>query len=359
MTLTIPSRLVEEIRQYEVIPPIDTRTCVKDTTRFPFRFICNLSTQGSGFCTGTLIGPRTVLTAGHCIVDGVPASDIEVTPGRRGGAKPPFGSTMAAGTQPASGYVECSATDYGVVILRDPIGNRTGWWTFDDHTWTGQTVGQRVMRPTPARGGSLPAGLNVHVAGYPADLPAPKHLGGRPDPCFRRGTRKGSVQYHDSNTPVAINPRGILEYLNDTFGGMSGSPVWVEPPPGRTSRVLLAVHISGDGCDPAAPLANRGVFIRGAFRDFARAHSFSPPGTTPPRRPVATYGAKGPHVVELQYRLNVWIVTAPSAGMPRLKVDGILGPKTRGGVKGFQRAMALVVDGIVGPKTWSRLQLPF
>ena len=69
--------------------------------------------------------------------------------------------------------------------------------------------------------------------------------------------------------------------------------------------------------------------------------------------------SKGLSVVELQYRLNIWLAVTPSAGLPQLKVDGDFGPKTSAAAKAFQKAMKLVVDGIVGPITWNRLLLPF
>src|SRR5918993_5325914 len=43
-----------------------------ELNRAPFRYICNLEMDVAGvgpraICSGTLIGPRTVLTAGHCL----------------------------------------------------------------------------------------------------------------------------------------------------------------------------------------------------------------------------------------------------------------------------------------------------
>lgn len=337
----------------EVIPPVDSRTCVRSTTVAPYRYVCSLDHNGKPHCTGTLIGPRTVLTAGHCL-DDFPANEMRAVPGRRG-SREPFRHARAAAYQPAPGFVSTTATDYGAVILRDPIGNRTGWWTFDHHRWPGDRLGTSVHQ------GSLSppvAGLTVSISGYPCDLPARTHLGGRRDRCFSRRVRKGTVQYQDTSATVGVTAGGILEYTNDTYHCMSGSGVWLPRDAARGGRVLVAVHVSGDR-PSTPPRANGGVLIQGSILDFVRAHSFSPPGTTPTRRPQVRRGSRGATVRELQYRLNIWILSSAGSRLRKLAVDGIFGSKTQAAARGFQRAMRLAVDGIVGPKTWRRLQLPF
>lgn len=242
-----------------------------------------------------------------------------------------------------------TATDYGVVILRDPIGTGTGWWTFNPFRWAGDPLSGGVNQT-----GAFPvAARTVHVSGYPCDLPSQ-----RTDPCFEpTGNLQGSCQYYAVNAAVRITASGILEYVNDTFGCMSGSPVWIKRA-GQNSRTLIAVHISGND-NTFTDIANRGVFITGSVLDFVRAHSFFPLGSTLPARPLLRRGAHGTVTRELQYRLNVWLLTTPGVGIAPLVPDGILGALTEAAVRAFQRRIALTVDAVVGPQTWSRLLSPF
>ena len=69
--------------------------------------------------------------------------------------------------------------------------------------------------------------------------------------------------------------------------------------------------------------------------------------------PTVKRGSRGPVVVDLQQRLNRW--AAAQRRPKRLKVDGILGPRTDAAVRAFQRATLLAADGVVGPKTWTAL----
>ena len=72
-------------------------------------------------------------------------------------------------------------------------------------------------------------------------------------------------------------------------------------------------------------------------------------------RPTLRRGASGPDVEELQARLNVWLATTQSAGLPALVVDGVFGPRTEAAVRAFQSATGLSPDGIAGTEVWDRL----
>src|SRR5512139_1070782 len=70
-------------------------------------------------------------------------------------------------------------------------------------------------------------------------------------------------------------------------------------------------------------------------------------------RPVLRYGSRGSQVRDLQRRLNIWLARM---ARPRLRIDGIFGPRVESAVEAFQRAMGLTVDGIVGQRTQQALQ---
>jgi len=65
---------------------------------------------------------------------------------------------------------------------------------------------------------------------------------------------------------------------------------------------------------------------------------------------MARRGDRGRRIRALQVILNTRLV-----GTPRLRADGIFGPRTETAVRGFQRRAGLTEDGLVGGRTWSAL----
>ncbi|MCU1349293.1 MAG: family protease [Acidobacteria bacterium] len=269
----------ESDQEAEIIGP-DNRKRVPDTTKAPFRYICNLEYKipGIGYRaigSGTLIGPRTVLTAGHCLVDEndkpLVKQLMRVRPGRNGAR------SLAAATpvhfEFFPRFAPGTRTDVGIIHLAQPVGKSIGSWTRVYAKRPGDPIGTSFIR------GDLPVDpgkLKVNLSGYPGDMPGDPRLRCRESPAVpcaysspddpKRNPLCGTYQYRAYDLTVRL-AGGILHYLNDTCPGHSGCPVWVRRSPDRGGRVLVAVHISGD--DPKiAGKANRAVFLDAKVRQW-------------------------------------------------------------------------------------------
>ena len=185
--------------------------------------ICSLSntgSDGSGFIgTGWLVGPRTVVTAGHCVhsVDdmGGWADRIVVTAGRDDNTAP-FGRVTATRFSATDRWVASQSQDMdfdiGCIHLDTPLGDATGFFG---------------VLALPAA--DLPD-YQVNIAGYPGDL------GG------------GRYMYHHRNRVLRVTDRRLF-YDVDTYGGQSGAPVWVYEPGDDTPKVV-GIHAYGTGGTP-------------------------------------------------------------------------------------------------------------
>ena len=157
----------------------DTRKRILNTTIAPFRYIChveiNRGTGGEPGRTGTLIGPKTVLTAGHCIWDetndrleDLSTVVIRVIPGRNGSSEP-LPATQAKKLIVPAGYNRskgATSLDYGIIQLKDDIGNRIGYWSMNYKKWTKDAYGVSILqRALPQSVGQL----KVNLSGYPTD----------------------------------------------------------------------------------------------------------------------------------------------------------------------------------------------
>lgn len=203
---------------------IPARSKRPSTLMFPFNTICllerhHLDGKTVSRVTGTLIAPRVVLTAKHCLTrldvrtaaEGPRFSHIVVSPGADLSAprdqRPADPPSIAA---PAAFFRVHPTLDFGVIILpkafRRPV---------------------QFMR-LQARGDKNTATL-LTIAGYPCDKPT------------------GTMWGHSERIALTGVSPTELRYTIDTCPGHSGSPIWLLG--NNAIRLLLGVHTSGPaGC---------------------------------------------------------------------------------------------------------------
>ncbi len=222
---------------FETVIGDDNRTQIHDTGADPFRMICALvvhwphmpPTSGTGF----LVGQRTVLTAGHCILPGPGFPDpaaIEVRPGRSG-TREPFADTLGAlAAERISLHTQWSARfdprfDVGAIHLDKPAGETVGWFR------VGVRDPQLLTRHW------------AHVTGYPGD----KITQGAGE---AGGALYAAEQWHHA-TPIAQVHDGRVYYPADTFAGQSGAPVYILDQADGLATVI-GVHAYGVGPNAGA-----------------------------------------------------------------------------------------------------------
>lgn len=152
---------------------VDTRTLRTPTTLWPWRTITNSSSNESDTeanCTMTLIGPRHLITAAHCLVD-FGTSNWKtrlLTPGRDGQSVAPYGSSWMDPTPPAgseawyivpdpwldpntpSDGADEFQWDIGAVLMLDRLGDLTGWMGYGAFPASDLNTRNQLNRGYPA-----------------------------------------------------------------------------------------------------------------------------------------------------------------------------------------------------------------
>lgn len=209
----------------ETVIGVDERVRISDTDKLPWRMIAALSLKpkppftSSFIGTGWFIGPKTLLTAGHCVFSksdfGGWIGSIEVSPGRNG-AKFPYGtvtSTRFSATKVWQGGPDPDY-DIGCIHLDQPLGDAVGYFKI-------ASLSDKDLE-----------GALLNISGYPGD----------------RGG--GEQQLFHANRVLRTSARRVF-YDIDTYGGQSGSPVWHQATPGA-EPVAVGIHAYGVGGTPGS-----------------------------------------------------------------------------------------------------------
>ncbi len=246
---TIEGDLARGSLQAQVIMGgFDTRVRKKNTTIYPYRTIAQFDGNGDddSDCSGTLIGPRLIITSAHCI--NKRGTNIwyspKITPGRNGKNISPYGSTQTSpqlspnkitlyftpaewrnSTECKKARRACQRWDWGLIVIPDRLGDQTDW------------MGYAYIKANSLKK------QNIYNRGYPRCLdgnpstPAncdPSSLYGDQNPC-------GILKFYY----IGLDGwRDLITHNCDTSKGHSGSALYfyTKNNKGKYVPVVTALH---------------------------------------------------------------------------------------------------------------------
>lgn len=217
--LSQPPRNVFE----SLLTDVDRRKQILETDLLPWRMLCSLdivSQNGLGYVgTGWFAGPRTLITAGHCVYDEIElggwARQITVIPGRNGDSGS-LGTAVSSRFSTTDRWLEAQDADYdyAAIHLSEDLGAGIG--SFGIGTLPDAELQNRLL----------------NISGYPVS------------------PGNGKFQYFHANRVKAVTARRVF-YDIDTMGGQSGAPVWTYLDDNLTNPVVVGIHAYGVGGVPA------------------------------------------------------------------------------------------------------------
>jgi V8-like Glu-specific endopeptidase len=210
----------EDETDLAIIGPVDTRIQEIRTTRFPWNTLVSLcrdfGSGGCAGCTGTLIGPRRIITAAHCLWS-VPRRAaprrIFAIPGRRDRDTMPYGVIEAREYWVPRGFLaprpDRAAWDWGLIVLKRSVPAALNQFM------RLRPLSSEAIRRLAQQG-------RITIPGYPSDRPV-------------------GTLWRDRERLVRADERRLFHTV-DTCPGHSGSPILsrIEGEP-----AIIGVHTAG------------------------------------------------------------------------------------------------------------------
>jgi V8-like Glu-specific endopeptidase len=209
----------------------------------------------SGVCTGTLVGPSHVLTAGHCLYSNKDGKWLEIKGVLLTPCKSAHSEIEQKPNSPRPSYWSDAPIDFGWEWARTVKGwTKNGKWEYDYgmiklHIGDKQQTGRGWM--SFGYDNSLPK-YSFNLNGYPgASAPI---TAGDFDKLELKDTAGEKIQdvywtgfemAWDYDKTRAVKDK-LLEYYIDTWGGQSGSAVYAYFPQ-TNRRIIYGVHRGWDG----------------------------------------------------------------------------------------------------------------
>ncbi len=220
---------------------VEDRTLVANAQSFPWNTLAYLvmsySDGSSWRCSGTVVSPYVVLTAGHCVHNksrGGYVTSVRVYPGQNqanpgSNASRPYGSnTSVAAIQATSQWMQMSGNDS---------------YPITDYKWDFAAI--QFSTPFTYTGTFMPVifgstGAPVTSAGYPAEVGGSTVYGLYND-----------TAPETSRTYGSHNNTHIREFSVDASGGNSGGP-FIYTDPNTNQRYMVGTLSYGDDTNDAA-----------------------------------------------------------------------------------------------------------
>ncbi|MBO0614412.1 trypsin-like serine peptidase [Thiothrix fructosivorans] len=214
---------------YESVIGFDSRYAV-DANSYPYTAVARITYQNdAGACSGWFSSTNTLVTAGHCIFDKTTGQTLNIN-----AVYPGYGGNRLT---PVNGVCTVKKT----YLYPE-------WLTNNDSAFDIGIIKLDCTRKDlqPLSYAYLPDSIDFRnvtltISGYPADK------------------NKAEFQWAGQGKLLDYNTH-FLTYNNDTNGGMSGSPIWLDAGNGKPPLVI-GVHTTGFSDANGAGTLNGGVHL--------------------------------------------------------------------------------------------------